>query len=127
MPRPHSAQGLRPGGGSPIATAAVERIAALYQIEAEIRGHPADERRQVRQARAKPLMEEMQKWLKNSLSLLSPKSETAAAIRYALSRWRALTRYIDDGRAAPLNCSAWPRLCKLYPEPDNLFCTYPAG
>ncbi len=75
----------------------MERIAALYQIEAEIRGRPADERRQVRQARAKPLMEEMQKWLKNSLSLLSPKSETAAAIRYALSRWRALTRYIDDG------------------------------
>lgn len=29
---------------------------------------------------------------------LSPKSETTGAIRYSLSRWRALTRYIDDGR-----------------------------
>ena len=29
---------------------------------------------------------------------LSRKSDTAAAIRYALSRWRALTRYVDDGQ-----------------------------
>jgi hypothetical protein len=35
--------------------------------------------------------------LEKSLRQLSPKSETAAAIRYALSRWRALTRYVDDG------------------------------
>jgi len=38
--------------------------------------------------------------MEKSLRQLSPKSETAAAIRYALSRWRALTRYIDDGLAA---------------------------
>lgn len=83
---------------SPVATEAVERIAALYQIEAEIRGRPAEERRQVRQARAKPLMKEMHEWLKISLSLLAPKSETAAAIRYALGLWEALMRYLDDGR-----------------------------
>jgi len=69
---------------SPIATEAVERIAALYQIEAEIRGRLAEQRRQVRQARAKPLMEDMHEWLKISLSMLPPKSDTAAAIRYAL-------------------------------------------
>ncbi len=83
---------------SPIATEAVERIAALYRIEAEIRGRPAEERCQVRQARAKPLMEEMHDWLKISLSMLPPKSETAAAIRYALGLWDALMRYLDDGR-----------------------------
>ncbi|MFZ0304479.1 MAG: IS66 family transposase [Terracidiphilus sp.] len=83
---------------SPVATEAVERIAALYRIEAEIRGRPAEERCQVRQARAKPLMEEMHDWLKISLSMLPPKSETAAAIRYALGLWDALMRYLDDGR-----------------------------
>jgi hypothetical protein len=31
------------------------------------------------------------------LRVFSPKSETAGAIRYALSRWRALTRYVDNG------------------------------
>ena len=52
----------------------------------------------MRQARAKPLMEEMHEWLKTSLSLLAPKSETAAAIRYALGLWDALMHYLDDGR-----------------------------
>jgi len=90
---------------SPIATEAVERIAALYQIESGIRGRPAEERRMVRQVRAKPLMEKMQEWLKISLSMLSPKSETAAAIRYALGLWDALMRYLNDGRIAthPIN------------------------
>jgi transposase len=37
---------------------------------------------------------------------LSPKSETAGAIRYALSRWRALTRYADDGRLEIDNSAA---------------------
>jgi len=83
---------------SPTATEAIERIAALYQIEAEIRGRPAEERRQVRQERARPLMEQMHEWLKISLSKLSPKSETAKAIRYALGLWDALMRYLDDGR-----------------------------
>ena len=40
------------------------------------------------------------------LRSFSPKSETAEAIRYALSRWRALTRYVDDGRIEIDNSAA---------------------
>jgi transposase len=40
----------------------------------------------------------MRLWLEATLAKLSVKSDTAAAIRYALSRWRALTRYVDDGQ-----------------------------
>lgn len=40
----------------------------------------------------------MHNWLKISLSLLPPKSETAGAIRYGLGLWDALMRYLDDGR-----------------------------
>ena len=83
---------------SPIATEAVERIRALYRIEEEIRGRPADERRQVRNARARPLFESMRRWLEDSRLQLAPKSETAAAIRYVLSLWDSLSRYLDDGR-----------------------------
>jgi hypothetical protein len=83
---------------SPIATEAVERIAALYQIEKEIRGRPAEERRKVRNARARPLLDSMRAWLQASLQQLAPKSETASAIRYALALWDALARYLDDGR-----------------------------
>src|ERR1039457_6624697 len=73
----------------PTTTGALARIGALYAIEDEVRGNPADLRLSVRQARAGPLLEEMRKWMEKTLHSLSAKSETAGAIRYALSRWRA--------------------------------------
>jgi len=83
---------------SPIAAEALDRIGRLYGIEAEIRGRPPDERRQIRQARAGPELEALHAWLNATVTTLSRKSELAVAIRYALSRWAALTRYRDDGR-----------------------------
>jgi hypothetical protein len=91
---------------SPATSEALAKIAALYAIEDEIRGKPAELRREVRQSRAKPLIDELHKWMEKTVRQLSPKSETAAAIRYSLSRWRALTRYIDDGRLEIDNNSA---------------------
>jgi len=82
---------------SPITTEAIQRIAALYAIEAEIRGSTPEMRKAMRQARTKPLLDGMKTWLEATLAKLSRKSATAAAIGYALSRWPALTRYIDDG------------------------------
>jgi hypothetical protein len=73
------------------------RIGTLYGIEEEIRGKPAELRCSVRQARARPLLDNLRHWMENTLRSLSTKSETAGAIRYALSHWRALTRYVDDG------------------------------
>jgi transposase len=83
---------------SPIAAEALERIGRLYGIEAEIRGRPPDERQAIRQARAGPELERLHAWLHTTVTKLSKKSELALAIRYALSRWTALTRYRDDGR-----------------------------
>jgi transposase len=91
---------------SPLAREALERIAALYAIEAEIRGRPPDERRQVRQTRTRPLLQSLQEWFEVSLTKLSRKSDTTAAIRYALTLWSALTRYCDDGRLEIDNNSA---------------------
>src|SRR6201997_5666869 len=82
---------------SPIASEAIQRIAALYAIEKDIRGKPPDERAKTRQSRARPLLHDLRTWLDRTLTSLSRKSETAVAIRYALARWRALTRYVDDG------------------------------
>jgi transposase len=83
---------------STIAREALDRIGALYAIEAEIRGRPPDARQQARQARAGPLIADLKAWLETTRTKLSGKSELAAAMRYALSRWTALTRYLDDGR-----------------------------
>ena len=82
---------------SPTTTEALARIGALYGIEEQIRGKPAELRCSVRQTRSKPLLDELRQWMDKTLRSLSTKSETAGAIRYALSHWRALTRYVDDG------------------------------
>jgi len=88
---------LEQAHGSPVAREALQRIGELYGVEEPIRGRPPEERRAVRQAQAKPLLESMRQWLEATLSKLSRKSETTVAIRYALSRWDALVRYIEDG------------------------------
>jgi transposase len=82
---------------SPTTTEALARIGALYAIEEQIRGKPAELRCSVRQTRSRPLLDELRNWMEKTLRSLSTKSETAGAIRYALSHWRALTRYVDDG------------------------------
>lgn len=82
---------------SPIAKQVLDRIGALYGIEAEIKGQPPDLRRAQRQARAGPLLDDLKAWLAQAAAKLSAKSELALAIRYALARWPALTRYRDDG------------------------------
>jgi len=76
-----------------VAKEVLERIAALYAIEEEIRGHSAEERRAVRTERGKPLLESLKKWFEETLGKLSRKSDITRAIRYALDRWDALTRY----------------------------------
>ena len=85
-------------GPAPIASEALQHIAALYAIEKDIRGRSADERRIVRQQKSRPLAEAFEQWLRAKLALISQKSKLAEAIRYALSRWEGLTRFIDDGR-----------------------------
>ena len=82
---------------SPTTSEALARIGALYAIEDEIRGKPADLRLSIRHSRARPLLAELRSWMQKTQARLSSKSETAGAIRYALARWHALTRYADDG------------------------------
>lgn len=83
---------------APLAADALRRIAALYAIEADIRGQPPDRRKTARQARAAPRLAAFRVWLQTTLSQVSTKSALAAAIKYALAHWTALVRYVDDGR-----------------------------
>ena len=76
----------------------VKTSLTLYAVEADIRGLSADERRQARQRRSKPLVDALRLWLEAQLAAVSGKSTIAAAIRYALSRWDGLARFLDDGR-----------------------------
>jgi transposase len=82
---------------APIATEALKRIAELYEIEAEIRGKSADERRAMRRQKTKPLAEALKTWLEKTLAQVAGGSSIAQAIRYALNRWDGLVRFLDDG------------------------------
>ncbi len=89
---------LAASGPAPIASEALKRIAELYRIEDEIRGQTQNERRIVRQRKSRPIADSLAPWLREQLALISQKTKLAEAIRYALSRWDGLTRFIDDGR-----------------------------
>jgi transposase len=89
---------LAVSGSAPIASEALERIAALYGVEKDIRGRSAEERRTVRHQKSRPIMAALEQWLRAKLNLISQKSKLATAIRYALSRWDGLTIFIEDGR-----------------------------
>jgi transposase len=83
---------------SPIALEVLQRIAALYAIEDNIRGKTADERRAARQIRSKPLVNDLKNWLMEKLGEISQKTELAKAIRYAINHWDGLCVFLEDGR-----------------------------
>jgi transposase len=89
---------LAAAGPAPIASEALARIGELYRIEYGIRGRSAHERRAARQEKSRPIVAELEPWLREKLGLISQKTKLAEAIRYTLSRWEGLTRFLDDGR-----------------------------
>lgn len=86
--------------GSEIAKEALDRIGALYGVEATINGSSVDERRRQRQVQSRPIAEALKAWAQEISPKLSARSELAAAFRYMLARWLSLTRCFDDGRLA---------------------------
>jgi transposase len=102
--------GIAVADASPIATDAVQRIGALYDIEREIHSQLPVARQTARQARAGPLLERLSSWLREQLTNIPKKSSLAGEIRYALPRWPALTRYVDDGLIEIDNNAAEPAL-----------------
>jgi transposase len=119
---------LQQAHASPIAAEAIERIGALYAIESEIRGRPPDERRAIRQTRARPLLDSVYEWLQSTRAKLSPKSAVAGAINYGLGRWPAFVRYCDDG-ALEIDNNAAERALRAVAlgRKNYLFCGSDSG
>ena len=83
---------------SPLAAEALRRIAAFYEVEADIRGQSAEQRREERQQRSRPLVAALHAWLMEQLGRLSGRSALAQAVRYTLNHWDGLIRFLNDGR-----------------------------
>jgi transposase len=86
------------GGDAPIAEAALQRINALYHVEAMIRGQAPEQRRSVRQDQSRPVVDDLHAWLDAQLAKVSRRARIAEAIRYALKLWSGLRLFLDDGR-----------------------------
>jgi transposase len=83
---------------SPFAHEVIERLQAVYAIEAEIRGSSAEQRLAARRTRTAPLMEALKARLTSMLGQLFSQSPLAGAINYALNHWDGLTLFLSDGR-----------------------------
>lgn len=92
--------------GSPIAKEALDKIGALFDIERLIAGQVPEQRRRIRRDHARPKLDALKLWFNEQLERIPGRSDLAGAIRYARSRWDALTRYVDDGRLELSNNAA---------------------
>ena len=91
---------------SPIAIEIVRRIDALFEIERSINGKSADERLAVRREKSRPLVEELELYLRAHLDRLSRGHNLAKAINYILKRPAAFRLFLEDGRVCLSNNAA---------------------
>ena len=91
---------------SPAAERALALIGDLFAVETPVRGRSPAERQRARAERSTPILDALKAHLEATLARVSGKSPLAKAIRYATSRWAALTRFIADGRLEPSNNAA---------------------
>ena len=91
---------LARAGTSTVGVDAIRRFARIYEVEGELKGLSDDERRAQRQRLAKPLWEDLRRWLELERRLVADGGAAAKAIDYTLGHWAALTQHIEDGAVA---------------------------
>ncbi len=84
----------------------MKRIDVLFAIERTINGRAIAQRAETRQEKSRPLIDDLAQWLRHARARLSPKSDPAKAMDYALNRWGAMTRFLEDGRICLSNNAA---------------------
>jgi len=106
--------------GNAIAEEAIRRIAELYAVEKDARGQSPDARVALRQARAKPIFDDLEAWLHAQLPKISGKSPLAQAIRYALGRRPSATPLAASQRRGHiLRTATWSWITTPPSAPSN--------
>jgi len=91
---------------SPLCLEAVQRIDRLFDIERDINGCSAEQRRLARQEFSMPLVADLHAWMREERRKLSGGNDVAKAMDYMLKRWAVFTRFLDDGRICLTNNAA---------------------
>jgi len=78
----------------------LKKIRELYELERHARENQVgpQARFAMRQRMAVPILEQMEKWLKENLTQVLPKSRIGIAIQYTLNLWERLKAYVQDGK-----------------------------
>jgi len=95
------------------ASGAIARIRLLYAIENEAKDFSAQERKTLREAKSRPILADFEQWLMEEKGAVLPKSPMGEAISYALSNWKALLRYLEDGNLQIDNNASERDLCPI--------------
>ena len=75
----------------------LEMIAGLYKIETKAKSSSFEERKSMRQKESVPLLEKLHEYLKQLEANTLPKHALQQPVKYALSQWMEIARYVDDG------------------------------
>ncbi len=94
-----------------IAARAVALIGKLYKIESDCKSFDADARREFRRRRSSGILLRLRLFLEQEQTRVVPQSKIGRAIAYTLNQWRALCRFVDDGRL-PIDNNAVEREMK---------------
>jgi transposase len=89
---------LHQASQSQIAEQAIQQIAHIYAVEQQVKGLGSQERLRMRQEKSQPLVQTLYEWLMLNRQKVPEGSATAKAIDYTLRRWKALTRFLEDGQ-----------------------------
>ena len=89
---------LHVAGLSTTATWTVERMAALWRIEEDVRGSKPETRLSARRATSSAIVAELFERWETELQRIPRKSKLAEAIRYGIRRRAAFERFLGDGR-----------------------------
>lgn len=89
--------GLHVANQSTLAEYVLQQIGNLYEIESQIKALTTDQRKAIRQQQSTPILDQLYQWLILQRQKVPNGSAIAKAIDYSVKRWKALTRYCDDG------------------------------
>jgi len=72
-------------------------IRQLYEIEATIKDAPHDQRKEVREREARPIVDAFFDWCEHERPCTLPRSQMGEALTYAMNQQASLRRYLDAG------------------------------
>jgi transposase len=117
--------GKRQGGR---AKEALERINQLFSIERGLEKYRPERRREARQEKSLPVVEDLRRWLDGIKGDILPKSLLGMAVTYGINQWKKLVRFLEDGRVELSNNRAERSIKPFVIGRKNfLFCNTPQG